>query len=49
MVAAQPDKASAMGRAGREHVSGKFSRDAFGAQLHDLCLRTAQQATVGRS
>lgn len=47
VVATQPDKAAAMGRAGREHVAGKFSRDAFGAQLHTYCEATAKAAGRG--
>ena len=48
MVAREPAKAAAMGRAGRAHVAAKFSRDAFGAQLDALCRALHARVSVER-
>jgi glycosyltransferase involved in cell wall biosynthesis len=42
-----PQRALEMGRAGRAHVSAKFSRAAFGTQLNALVVGLASGAVVG--
>ena len=44
VLASDPARAERMGRAGREHVAGKFSKAAFGAKLEQIVEETVSNS-----
>jgi alpha-1,3/alpha-1,6-mannosyltransferase len=44
ILASDPARAERMGRAGREHVAGKFSKAAFGTQLESIVEETVSNS-----
>ena len=48
VLAMSPARAAEMGRAGRAHVVGRFSRDAFARQLAGICAAQTAACSAGR-